>query len=133
MEKSKKKHERQRVAQEKAKKKQQTKEKPLHARTNDKRDDIFTPDESMEYCLTDIPESRQLLIYQQQSEFLNGPLESLVEHHKSKNNAQSLSQEYIDQNIWPELKMIYRFAEIMQRQKGDVDSGDEASWESSCK
>ena len=127
LQRTKNKNERQRAAKEK----QPTKKK--HARTT-KRDDVFAIDESMEYCLTDIPETRQALIYQEK--FLIGPLEYLVEHHKSQGNAQSESEEYVKKHIWPELKETYRYGEIMQRGKGDDDSGDtinKASWKSSCK
>ena len=103
--------------------------KQKHARTN-QRDDVFEFSQSLEYCLTDIPESRQTLIYKET--YLSSPLKFLMEHHKLVGKApqdQSSLKDYCDKHIWPELKETYRYAEIMQR---PIDEND-ASWESSCK
>lgn len=99
-----------------------------HARTN-KREETLEFSEDTEYVLTDIPKSRQDLIYKE--EHLRGPMKLLVEHHKAGGTIKSSDpdDDFLQQTIWPELQQTYRFAEIMKRPKNMKS----ARWESSRK
>ena len=102
--------------------------KKPHARTK-KREETLEFSEDMQYCLTDIPQSRKELIYKE--EHLTGPMRFLVEHHKAggKVKASDPDDDFIEETIWPELKLTYKFAEIMKRPKNNKS----APWSSTRK
>ena len=112
-----------------AKENQKTTKK--HARKKQQRDDTFQLDEeNYDYIITDIPKSREKLIYTEK--FLGGPLKLLLDHHKTLGTLPTDPEEleaYTDKHIWPALKATYRYGEIMKRRK----NSNEEAWESSCK
>ena len=96
------------------------KEKKKHSRSKP-RQGTFSFQDGMTYCLTDIPEDRFPMIYNQK--YLGHSMEKLYRHHQKtagKNWDQTHNkQDYMQTTILKELKETYRFLEIMQSEQSD--------------
>lgn len=100
-------------------KKTTEKEKKKHSREG--REATFTFQEGMTYCLTDIPETRIPMIFNEK--YLGDSMEKLYRHHQKTHGINwddtHNKLDYMKNIILEELKETYRFLEIMQRPESD--------------
>lgn len=93
----------------------QQKEKKKYSRKGVERN--FTLQEGMTYCLTDIPENKFHMIFNET--YFGDSMEQLYRHHQNTYGSNwdhtHNKQDYTQNVVLEELKKIYRFLEIMQR------------------